>query len=130
MKPATDIKWYELIKGFFIALAITVAYFIFTQYWIGYNYGFFRRIFAVSLLLWIRPAAEPVYLFLTILTFLATLYLYQKNYFQKINERSFILLSIGLAFCFDIFLASTDKGFFHAIPHPYIYYTPYEYYSD
>lgn len=130
MTEISKIKWYELIKGFIISLSVTVLYFVFMQYWIGYNYGFFRRIFAVSLLVWIRPAAEPVYVLLTLLTFFATLYLHKKNCFQKINAILFLILAVGLAFCFDIFLASTDKGFLHAIPHPYIYYTPYEYYSD
>jgi len=39
------------------------------------------------------------------------------------------MVSLGLAFCFDIFLASTNNGFIYAISHPFLS-TPYEYYAD
>jgi len=128
MRPSDDIiKWYELIKGAVIVLVITIIYFSILQAWKGDKFRYL--VFETALLLRIDPVAKPVYVILTLLTFLFILYLWQKDYFQKIDDPSFILLSLGLVFLFDIFLASTNHGFIYAISHPFLS-TPYEYYAD
>ena len=128
MKSSTNtIKWHELIKGAVVAFLITVAYFSFLQVWMGDQFR--RLVYETVSLVWPWPAASPAYVFLTLLTFLIILYLWKKDYLQKINDRSFLLVSLGLVFFFDIFLASTNNGFIYAISHPFLS-TPYEYYAD
>ena len=125
--PNNTIKWHELIKGAVVAFLITVAYFSFLQVWMGDQFR--RLVYETVLLVWPWPAASPAYVFLTLLTFLIILYLWKKDHLQKIDDRSFLLVSLGLVFFFDIFLASTNNGFIYAISHPFLS-TPYEYYAD
>ena len=124
---ATEIKWHELIKGTVVVFLITVAYFSFLQVWMGDQFR--RLVYETVSLVWPWPAASPAYVFLTLLTFLIILYLWKKDHLQKIDDRSFLLVSLGLVFFFDIFLASTNNGFIYAISHPFLS-TPYEYYAD
>ena len=128
MKSSTNtIKWHELIKGAVVVFLITVAYFSFLQVWMGDQFR--HLVYETALLVRLWPAASPAYVFLTLLTFLIILYLWKKDYLQKIDDRSFLLVSLGLVFFFDIFLASTNNGFIYAISHPFLS-TPYEYYAD
>lgn len=111
-----------VLKWFFLLAAICAGFFPLMEAWLGFSW-------TLPLNARFRPSANPVYVFLCILIFLTVTFLWKKNLLVSLSELKFLIFSLFTAFAFHTCLASTDKGFYHAITHPFIS-TPYEYYAD
>ncbi|RMF92849.1 MAG: hypothetical protein D6734_11400, partial [Candidatus Schekmanbacteria bacterium] len=111
-----------VLKWFSILSLICLSFFPFMQALLGFWW-------ALPLNVRFRPSANPIYVFLCIIIFVSIVYFWKKDLLSSLSSSKFLIFSFLSAFIFHICLASTDKGFYYAITHPFIA-TPYEYYAD